>query len=72
MRRLSTFEVILHIFMRFFHLEEMNVGPLLAWEATPPCFEASRSLFLWNIVLGEKINPIICVMFLSHEGFMYM
>jgi hypothetical protein len=65
MRRPSTFEVILHVFVRLFHLEERNVGDLLA---TLPCLEPSTSLFLWNIVLGEQINPIFCGMFLLHEG----
>ena len=70
MRISSTFEVILYIFMRPFHLEERNIGYFLAWEVTSPCFEASTSLFPWNVGLGEKIGPIICGMSLSHEGFM--
>jgi len=71
MRRLSTFEVILHIFMSSFHLEERNIGTFLAWEAKSPCFEASTSLFLWNLKLGEKICPIFCGIFLSHESFLF-
>jgi hypothetical protein len=67
MGRLPTFEVLLHIFMRSFHLEERNIETLLAWD-----FEASTSLFPWNVELGEKIGPILCGMFLSHGGFVYM
>jgi len=72
MRRESTFEVILHVFLRSCHLEERKFRVFLVWEHTLPCFEASTPLFWWNIVLGENTGPIVCGMFLLHEVFMYM
>jgi hypothetical protein len=54
----STSEVLLHLFTRSFHLEELDVGTLLAWEDTTPCFEASTPLFPWNVELEEKITPL--------------
>ena len=72
LRRSSTFEVLFHCFMRSFHLEERDVGSLLAWDDSSPCFKAFTSLFPWIVGLEDKIVPFLCKMSLSHESFLYI
>jgi hypothetical protein len=62
----------MHLFMRSFDLEELYIVPFFLGRILHHVLNPIQHFFFWKIELENKIDPLICGMSPSHEGFMYM